>query len=754
MGLFEGFIHPWLAWGAALCAIPLLIHLLNRQRHRPLPWAAMRFVLSAYRRTRRRVQLENLLLLLLRMAAVALLALALARPFTGKESPLAPLTERRRDMVLLVDGSASTGYRENVQTVHESILERARAILGELDGTRGDRVRLLRAAGSTRVLSAHSPEDALAALSTLSAPRDERLLLEPALAEVLKLAEEDAGSSGQSALEVRILSDLQRNSFMPAPHERTPEQPAAEPPALIRTLDRLDELGVKVVVEDLGPGVLVPANVGLESLEPLGEILGPGLPSEVAVSVHNFGPAGRAALRVALTVDGARQPSQKVDLPARGTVQVVFPVVFQGAGYHDLTAELEGDRLAVDDARSCVIHVPPPVDVLLVDGDPHDEIDRDEVGFLRAVLEPPDDSGLIPSPAGAYAPFACETVPVAAFGGADLDLSAYDVVCLANVGSLSAQAVERLEAWVARGGAALLTLGDRSADPSALASLNARLWRADGSGLLPARLVSHVAVSSRRSAYFRTAWFEERHPALAFFADERWRPFLTEIPIYEFVSAEPQEGTRVLARLDDEEHSPLLLERDYDRGRVFLWTTSIDRDWNQFPNLAASLIPLVHELLRYAGSGVSAPRNAPVGSVLELELEAFPRNPVLVRPSGARRALDGEPTEVAEGLWQLPSVGPADEVGLWRVETEAPVPLVFAIQLDPAEGDLERLAPEELESSHRAWQFHRPGGAEEAGEEEELERGELWRWLAGATLAMLILETLWAAWIGRGRRLS
>ena len=59
---FEGFLHPALAWGAALAAVPLLIHLLNRQRHRPQPWAAMRFVLAAYRRTRRRAQLENLLL--------------------------------------------------------------------------------------------------------------------------------------------------------------------------------------------------------------------------------------------------------------------------------------------------------------------------------------------------------------------------------------------------------------------------------------------------------------------------------------------------------------------------------------------------------------------------------------------------------------------------------------------------------------------------------------------------------------------
>ena len=114
--MIEGFLHPALAAGAALAAVPLVIHLLNRQRYRPTPWAAMRFVLAAHRRTRRRVQLENLLLLFLRMGAVALLALAVARPFTSAGGALGVLTEQRRDVVVLLDGSASTGLTVGAET--------------------------------------------------------------------------------------------------------------------------------------------------------------------------------------------------------------------------------------------------------------------------------------------------------------------------------------------------------------------------------------------------------------------------------------------------------------------------------------------------------------------------------------------------------------------------------------------------------------------------------------------------------------
>ena len=128
------------------------------------------------------------------MAAVALLAFAISRPFTGEKSPLVPFTESRRDVVLILDASASTGYRESVQSVFESIVERARVILADLDGTRGDRVRLIHGASSAQLFSFRSPEEALSVLTTLATPSDEPLDLATVLAEVARYAEDDAGS--------------------------------------------------------------------------------------------------------------------------------------------------------------------------------------------------------------------------------------------------------------------------------------------------------------------------------------------------------------------------------------------------------------------------------------------------------------------------------------------------------------------------------------------------------------------------------
>lgn len=756
---FDGFIHPGLALGALLASVPLLIHLLNRQRHQPLPWAAMRFVMAAYRKTRRRAQLENLILLLLRMAAVALLALAVARPFTGRDSPLAPLTESRRDLLLVVDGSASTGYREGVESVFEAVLRRSRELVSDLDGTRGDRVRLLLAGDHVRLLSTRTPDDALSMLTTLGDPTDESLDLPAALAEVVAAAEEEAAGSGTSQLEVRVLTDLQRRSFSPAAivDEAGAEEGvehAASP--LFGALDRLEELGVRVVVEDLGPPTTTPPNLGVTAIEPLHDVLGAGLPTDVGVRVANHGTGSRSGVRVSLAVDGERVGSQQVDVPARGTAEATFTVVFRDGGHHVLEAELEGDRLAADDRRSHVLDVPPPVRVLLVDGDPADAVERDEVGYLRTVLEPARDDSLGGLPgSGGYAPFLTRTVTAMAFGGSDEDFAETDVVVLANVGVLSASTVERLEAFVASGGGLVISLGDHATGPGAVEGWNARLWRADGSGLLPGRLGRATVLPKRAERYFRAADFDATHPVLAFFADERWKPLFAEVPIYGFVAVEPSPGSRVLARLDDDGASPLLLERDYDHGRVLLWTSTLDREWNRIPESPGTLIPLVHELLRHAGSRTEAPRNGGIGTPLAAEVTSFPRNPVLVRPDGTRAPLDGEPEPLAQGLWRLPQSPPADAIGTWRIEIDDAPDVSFAIQLAPSEGDLDRMAAGELEASHAVWHVYdvEDGSDDDVGPESP-ERGELWRGLAFLALVLLVAETLWAAWIGRQRRLA
>lgn len=745
LALISGFVHPGLALGALLFVVPLLIHLLNRQRHRPMPWAAMRFVLAAYRKTRRRVQLENLLLLLLRMAAVALLALAVARPFAGGESPLAGLTESRRDVVLVLDGSASTGWRGTTRTVFEDIVDRAREHLAELDAGRGDRVRLILAGDHPRLLSWRSPEEAFGLLSTLTSPTDERLDLPAALGEVMRFAEEDARASGECTLEIRLLCDLSRQSF----ELGGGEEPAPGEEAVTEILDRLAELGGRILVEDLGPGELVPANRSVASIELDGPVIGPDMPVETVVTVENHGPQALGGQRLALLLDGQRLPSRLVDLPARGEARVSFNVVFPRDGAHVLEARLDSDGLVVDDARTTVVEVPPPVRVLLVNGDPAFEVEKDETGLFGLVLEPPtgDAAG---GPGSLPAPFTVRTLEPGRLRSNEADVSDFDLIVLANVSSLDQGTLERIAERVAGGASLLFTVGDNTA--ATYETWNARAFAPDGSKLLPAELGGEVAVVDRRRDWWRVQDFQGDHPALAFFSDERWKPLLTEVPIYAFQTARVLEDARVLARLDDDEASPLFIERAYDRGKVFLWLTTIDPDWARVAESPRTLVPLVHELVRYAGTPPVPPRNVGVGALLAAELDGYPRSPTVVRPDGARRPLTGESVEVAPGVWRLPAVETTDRAGLYRIEAEGGRSVPFAVQLDPRESDLARLDPAGFAAQHPAMVLVSSGLGGSSDEPEDItNQGELWRALALACLLALVLESLWAAWIGRRR---
>ena len=73
------FTYQALTWGFLIALIPLLIHLINMMRHRRIKWAAMEFLMQSYRKHRKWVWLKQLLLLLMRMLAVAMVVAMLAQ---------------------------------------------------------------------------------------------------------------------------------------------------------------------------------------------------------------------------------------------------------------------------------------------------------------------------------------------------------------------------------------------------------------------------------------------------------------------------------------------------------------------------------------------------------------------------------------------------------------------------------------------------------------------------------------------------
>src|SRR5438132_14292879 len=104
-----GLLNAVMLLGMVGVAIPPLIHLLNRRRYDVVDWGAMQF-LQVSEVTRRRLMLEELLLMLLRVGLLAVLVFALAGPFFSTPPAIARITGRtNRDVVLIFDGSYTMG---------------------------------------------------------------------------------------------------------------------------------------------------------------------------------------------------------------------------------------------------------------------------------------------------------------------------------------------------------------------------------------------------------------------------------------------------------------------------------------------------------------------------------------------------------------------------------------------------------------------------------------------------------------------
>ena len=204
-------------------------------------------------------------------------------------------------------------------------------------------------------------------------------------------------------------------------------------------------------------------------------------------------------------------------------------------------------------------------------------------------------------------------------------------------------------------------------------------------------------------------------------------------------------GPRSLARYDD--GAAALVERRVGSGRVMVWTSTLDLDWNDLA-LKPVFLPFVHRMATRLASYIERPAWVTVGEVLEPDAQAgdapAPRRTaapgrVVLTPSGQRVTLDGEGPDVLE----------VDEAGFYELRAQgrdAEAPLTVASNVDLSESDLSVMDPQELV----AGAIGRAGGAAPAGantsataDEQERTQRVWWYFLLGG-LVLLGLEPLLA----------
>ncbi len=201
------FLQPFILWGLPLVLLPVIIHLINRMRHRPQPWAAMRFLLSATRASVSHAKLRQFLVLLFRVLSVLALVLFLSRPLAG--GWLGWVFAPAPDVILiLLDRSASmeTQIAGSAVTAREQALKLIAQAAREFE----ESSHLVLIENALRAPQEIAKAESLAQIA-LTAPTDTAADI-PALFQtaVHWLIENRAGTA-----EIWIASDLQKSNWQP-----------------------------------------------------------------------------------------------------------------------------------------------------------------------------------------------------------------------------------------------------------------------------------------------------------------------------------------------------------------------------------------------------------------------------------------------------------------------------------------------------------------------------------------------------------
>jgi hypothetical protein len=665
--VFESFHNVLMLAGLGAAAVPLVLHLLSRARYRTVDWGAMLFLRGAEAKHRQSTRLNQLLLVLVRMALVALLAVALARPVV-RGAWIGQAQGGRVTAAIVLDCSASMAFEENGRSRFELARGAARQVLAGL--RREDRAFLVLAGqeASAQDLRVTPELRAIDARLATLAPGHGR----GDLVQALQAAWDHLAEHEKFNRQIFVITDRQAAAWQAAE--------GFDPP----WRDQPRESAVPTQVFVVPVGSTEADNIVVESVDLLDPPAIRGQPVEVEVRLRNVGPVQRAALPLVLKSGERTLYEAKVNLApgAAGSFRASVKEGFPAAGSQVLSAAVASKGYTADDRLDSVVDVIDPVRVLLLSGDerPAGTL-RGESDFVRVALAPFQTATGQPG----RDPCVVEVKTVEQW--AEVKLDAYDVVVLANVEQFDRRQVQELEQYVYGGGGLLIAPGNLSR----VDNYNELFYR-NGAGVLPAELLLPTPGDGSQATAL-LGWRPD-HPVFRFL---RGRPDpLPSSTIGRYFPARPrQPDARSLAEYVS--GWPFLVEpprqANERRGRVVLMTTPLDADWSTLP-LSNFYLPFAQSLVRYLSGGTVTDRNLLPGEPLQASFDG----PAVNRTVALQRPGDGPPVPLEllrYGSRAEVRYGETREAGEYRLvvtdEGQPPRTLHFVVATPRDESDLAQL---------------------------------------------------------------
>ncbi len=596
------FLHPMLAaTGLACVAIPILIHLFMRRRRRPVMWGAMRFLLEAYKRQRRRLMLEQIVLLLVRCAMIALIAIALGRLVAGESEAGAGA----RTLVIVIDDSiASQALDAQGRSALDRHKDQARTLLDGLDSLAGDRAGLIR-------LSAPAGEGVLPPTADIGRVRRALDGINAAdsaadLGGAIALLRTSAPEEEDEVVEVVLLSDWLEGTLADAAGGSAP-------------------LDARFHVKASTPHERGYSNTSVVEVRPrrsmliAGSTTGAGLSGsgQVAVRLRRSGNDSLTERDIPLEI-ALERPQGRTRLAStrvrfeRGQreASVIVPFALRDAlpGSAAISARIsepsDTNAIAGDDVRRRVLEIRRALRVGIVS-------DRSLASVDLARFAPGDWIALALEPTGRQR--AGKQIEVEALLPSSMDrarLARLDAVVVPDPERLSEQGMRHLAEFALAGGLILVTPSARAQSQQSLAALLDALQVDWTAGPDPRDLDTSGIIDTRDATRLSEG-------LLGVIAQELER-LAPPVRVDRVVPIEGADDRDIVLRLED--GTPLLLAR-LERPTVVLLATALDPAWT---TLAAKplMVPLMQEIIRQGAGQGSGTGSVSAGQPIDLPPQA------------------------------------------------------------------------------------------------------------------------------------
>lgn len=581
-----GFLNLTMLFGLAAIAIPILIHLLHRRRYDIIDWGAMQF-LQISQTKRRRLFIEELLLLLVRVGLIVLIVLALARPFADA-SMLGGLGGASNRLAILVfDGSYSMDFNDGSgNTPFDRAQRWANDFLAEVRP--GDATALIVAAEKPLVVvePTRAVEHVRAKIAELTVPTANGDWPR-AVQKALEVARKE---SFTGPTQIFLLKDAQRFGWADAD-----------------TLARWQQIkssaaAAGIFVVDVQESSKIPpaANYALAPLQAGRAIAwaGQAVRFRTALVVDHVDKQVKQP-RVFVEVDG--KFAEDIKLPTTSAAEqtpLSFSQRFDQPGAHVVAVVVQPeprDSLPGDNRQEITVEVVENFPVLLIDGD-DDLSAKSSSYFLAKALS------LAPEPKRP-AVVAARVLPASKFAPADLaDVKTRPrVLVLADVPRLTSSQEQAVRRFISDGGTMLVIAGARV--EGAAKHYNENFFQ-DSKGWLPARLDQVMGDVTRADQAASLDNSRLLHPAMEAFRGQSGAFAQVRFPRWWKITL-AKNALPGMASFSNGD--PFLLEAPFGKGKVILCTAPLDRSWAaNFPSVWEYPI-FVHEVIaRLADAGKTA----------------------------------------------------------------------------------------------------------------------------------------------------